>query len=102
KMQFFVDAFRPGPDDVHLLYLPMAHVFGLRLALLTLLTGGRLVLAERFSPRGALDLIGAQRVTVLPGMPAHLTLLLDALDPRAHDTSSLRWVISAASTLPRP
>jgi acyl-CoA synthetase (AMP-forming)/AMP-acid ligase II len=102
KMQFFVDAFRPGEDDVHLLYLPVAHVFGLRLALLTLLTGGRLVLAERFSPRGALDLIGTEGVTVLPGMPAHLTLLLDALDPRVHGTSSLRWVISAASNLPRP
>ncbi|HTJ76194.1 MAG TPA: class I adenylate-forming enzyme family protein [Acidimicrobiales bacterium] len=102
KMQFFVDAFRPGEADVHLLYLPVAHVFGLRLALLSLLTGGRLVLAERFSPRAAVDLIGTEGVTVLPGMPAHLTLLLDALDPRAHDTSSLRWVISAASNLPRP
>lgn len=102
KMQFFADAFRPGPDDVHLLYLPMAHVFGLRLAMLALLSGGRLVLAERFSPRGALGLIGQERVTVLPGMPAHFTLLLDALDPQHHRVESLRWAISAASTLPRP
>ena len=76
KMQFFADAFRPGPDDVHLLYLPMAHVFGLRLAMLALLSGGRLVLMERFSPRGALELIAEEGVTVLPGMPAHFTLLL--------------------------
>ena len=102
KMQFFADAFRPGPDDVHLLYLPMAHVFGLRLALLALLSGGRLVLAERFSPRGALQLVTQERVTVLPGMPAHFTLLLDALDPEHHRVDSLRWAISAASTLPRP
>lgn len=101
KMQFFADAFRPGPDDVHLLYLPVAHVFGLRLAMLALLSGGRLVLTERFSPRGALQLITDEQVTVLPGMPAHFTLLLEALDPDRHKVDSLRWTISAASSLPR-
>ena len=101
KMQFFADAFLPGPDDVHLLYLPVAHVFGLRLAMLALTSGGRLVLAERFSPRGALQLVTDEKVTVLPGMPAHFTLLLDALDPTQHRVDSLRWAISAASTLPR-
>ncbi len=112
KMAFFVDAFGPDPDDVHLLYLPMAHVFGLRLAMLALLSGGRLVLMERFSPRGALRLIADEGVTILPGMPAHFTLLFDALDAAqaallapaqpAHRLDSLRWAISAASTLPRP
>jgi acyl-CoA synthetase (AMP-forming)/AMP-acid ligase II len=102
KMQFFVDAFRPGVDDVHLLYLPVAHVFGLRLAMMALLRGGRLVLMERFSPKGALRLVTEERVTILPGMPAHFTLLLDALDPTEHRVDSLRWAISAASTLPRP
>ena len=102
KMQFFVDAFQPGPDDVHLLYLPIAHVFGLRLAMLTLLTGGRLVLMPRFSPRGALQLVTEEGVSVLPGMPAHFTLLLDAFDPGEHRADSLRWAISAASNLPRP
>jgi acyl-CoA synthetase (AMP-forming)/AMP-acid ligase II len=102
KMQFFVDAFEPGPDDVHLLSLPVAHVFGLRLAMLTLLTGGRLVLMPRFSPRGALQLVTEEGVTVLPGMPAHFTLLLDAFDPGEHRVDSLRWAISAASNLPQP
>jgi len=108
KMQFFADAFGPGPDDVHLLYLPIAHVFGLRLAMLALLSGGRLVLAERFSPRGALQLVEEEGVTVLPGMPAHFTLLfnaideINALDQRPHRLDSLRWAISAASMLPRP
>ena len=101
KMQFFADAFAPGPQDVHLLHLPMAHVFGMRLALLALLSGGRLVIAERFSPTGALQLVTEERVTVLPGMPAHFTLLLDALDPRQHRVDTLRWAISAASALPR-
>jgi acyl-CoA synthetase (AMP-forming)/AMP-acid ligase II len=101
KMQFFTDALRPGLDDVHLAFLPVAHVFGLRLALMALLSGGRLVLAERFSPTGALRLAGDEGVTVLPGMPAHFTLLLDALDPGTHRVDTLRWAISAASRMPR-
>ncbi|MGI9023342.1 MAG: class I adenylate-forming enzyme family protein [Acidimicrobiales bacterium] len=100
KMQFFADAFDPGPDDVMLLYLPMGHVFGIRLGMMTLLAGGRLVLMERFSPRVALRAIAEEGVTVLPGMPTHLNLLLSALDGADHDVSSLRWVISAAATLP--
>ena len=100
KMQFFAGAVRPGPEDVELLYLPVAHVFGLRLAMIALLTGGRLVLAERFSPAAALDVVGQEGVTVLPGMPAHFTLMLDALDGARHRVDSLRWAISAASALP--
>ena len=102
KMQFFADAFLPGPDDVHLVYLPIGHVFGLRLALIALLSGGRLVLLDRFSPDEALRLVTEENVTVLPGMPTHLRLLLDRFDPERHELSSLRWTISAAATLPRP
>jgi len=101
KMQFFADAFDPGTDDVMLLYLPMGHVFGVRLGLMTLLTGGRLVLMERFSPSLALQVIAEEGVDVLPGMPTHLNLILGALDGGDHDVSSLRWIVSAAATLPR-
>lgn len=100
KMQFFADAFRPEPDDVHLVFQPIAHVFGMRLALIPLLTGGRLVLLDRFSPAGALDLVGEQGVTVLPGMPTHFTLMLRALDPERHRVGTLQWAISAATALP--
>lgn len=100
KMQFFADAYCPGPDDVHLVFQPIAHVFGMRLALIPLLTGGRLVVLDRFSPAGALDLVGEQGVTVLPGMPTHFTLMLHALDPDRHRVATLRWAISAATALP--
>jgi acyl-CoA synthetase (AMP-forming)/AMP-acid ligase II len=102
KMQFFADAFLPGPEDAHLLYLPISHVFGSRLALLALLRGGRLVLSERFSPERALELVQQHRVTVLPAVPTHLRLLRERYDPARHDVSSLRWVLSAAAGLPRP
>ncbi|MGI8622111.1 MAG: class I adenylate-forming enzyme family protein [Solirubrobacteraceae bacterium] len=101
KMQMFADGFLPGPDDVHLLYLPMSHVFGFRLGLMALLRGGRLVLLERFSPGRALDLVEQERVTVLPGVPTHVRLLQDSYDPARHDVGSLRWVLCAAAGLPR-
>jgi acyl-CoA synthetase (AMP-forming)/AMP-acid ligase II len=100
KMQFFTDAVAPGLDDVHLLFLPVSHVFGLRLAMLALLSGGRLVLLDRFTPEEALRLVAGEGVTVLPGMPAHFRMLLAALDPARHDVRSLRWSVSAATSLP--
>ncbi|MDP9020393.1 MAG: acyl--CoA ligase [Actinomycetota bacterium] len=102
KFQFFADAFSPGPDDVHLMYLPIAHVFGLKLALTALLSGGRLVMLDRFSPIEALHLIGEERVSVLPGTPTHYRLLVDALDPARDQVGSLRWGVAAAAPLPPP
>jgi acyl-CoA synthetase (AMP-forming)/AMP-acid ligase II len=101
KMQLFTDAVRPRTDDSLLLTLPVSHVFGVRLAILTLLRGARLVLHDRFSPSAVLETFGQERVTVLPAVPTHLRLLHDAYDPERHDLGSLRSVISAAANLPR-
>lgn len=100
KMQFFADAYGPGPHDVHLLFLPIAHVFGFRLGLIALLSGGRLVLVDRFSPEGALAAVDHEAVSILPGMPTHLNLMLAAFDPDRHRLASVRWCLSAASQLP--
>lgn len=100
KIAFFHRAFEPGPDDVHLLYLPICHAFGMKLTLLALLTGGRLVLLERFSPSAALRLVTTEEVTVLPATPTHLSILLAELDGAAHRTDTLRWVPAAAAALP--
>ncbi|PSO48309.1 MAG: hypothetical protein BRC32_02355 [Actinobacteria bacterium QS_8_72_14] len=99
KMQFFADAVAPGEDDVQLLFLPISHVFGLRLAFMTLLRGGHLVLADRFSPSQTLELVERKGVTLLPAVPTHLRLLRQRYDPSTHDLASLGWVISAAAAL---
>lgn len=100
KMQLFADEVSPGQDDVHLMYLPIAHVFGLKLSLMALASGGRLVFAERFLPEAVLRLVGDEAVTVLPGTPTHLTLLLRALRPERHQMGSLRWAVTAAAPIP--
>ncbi|HWH35781.1 MAG TPA: class I adenylate-forming enzyme family protein, partial [Acidimicrobiales bacterium] len=99
KMQFFTDGFEPGPDDVHLIFLPISHVFGMRLALLALLRGGRVVLVDRFSPRRALELVAEEGVTVVPGMPTHLTLLVNELRRGSYDVATWRWTLSAAANI---
>lgn len=99
KVQFFATAMQPSPDDVHLMYLPLAHAFGMKLSLMALATGGRLVLSDRFSPVSVLELVSRHRVSVLPATPTHLTLLLGALDHTRTDITSLRWVPTAAAPL---
>lgn len=102
KVGFFADEVAPGPDDVHLMYLPLAHAFGLKLSLMALASGGRLVLLDRFTPDAALQLAAGERVTVLPGTPTHLRLLLNALESAPDSLETVRWLITAAAPLPPP
>lgn len=100
KVAFFHRAFQPGPEDVHLMYLPICHAFGLKLSTLALLSGGRLVLLDRFSPSAALRLVSREGVTVLPATPTHLSILLAEVDEPVHRIDTLRWVPTAAAPLP--
>ena len=100
KVDFFHRAFQPGPDDVHLMFLPICHAFGMKLVTLALMTGGRLVLLDRFSPSSALRLVATESVTVLPATPTHLRILLAELDQTVYRIDSLRWVPTAAAPLP--
>ncbi|MDQ3679592.1 MAG: acyl--CoA ligase [Actinomycetota bacterium] len=102
KFRFFADALAPGPDDVHLVYLPIAHAFGLKLSMTALLSGGRLVMLDRFTPAEALRLVTEERATVVSGTPTHFKLLVGALDPSRHRTNSLRWAVAAAAALSPP
>src|SRR5262249_5069376 len=86
-----------GPEDVHLVHLPLAHGFGLVLATAALAAGGMLVLMERFSAGDALALIARERVTVLNGSPTHFRLLLDRLARDRRDVSSLRIGVASGA-----
>jgi len=71
-----------GPDDVHLGQVPISHGYGLQLAMMGLLTGGSVVLTERFSADEALALIDEHRITALNGTPSHYIGVLAAADRR--------------------
>jgi acyl-CoA synthetase (AMP-forming)/AMP-acid ligase II len=89
-----------GTDDVHLAQLPLSHGFGLMMAISALLAGGSLVVMNRFSGEEALELVAADRVTVLNGAPAHFKLLMQHLDPARHDVRSLRLSVGTAAPFP--
>jgi acyl-coenzyme A synthetase/AMP-(fatty) acid ligase len=91
-----------GPEDVHLVQMPLSHGFGLMMAVAGLLSGGRLALLERFCVDEALDAIGREGVTVLNGAPTHFRLLLDRLDPGRHRVGSLRLSVGTAAAFPAP
>lgn len=86
------------PDDVHLGHLPFAHGFGFGMAIMALLSGGKLVLEERFSADEALHLITQEHVSVLHGAATHFALLTDRLDPSRHDIASLRIGVASSAT----
>jgi hypothetical protein len=79
----------------------LAHGYGLQLAMMGLLTGGRLVLMERFSAREALRLIADHGVTVLNGTPSHYIGVLAAMADRPDlSVASLRAGIGSADHFP--
>lgn len=89
-----------GPDDAHLGHLPLAFGFGLQMAMLPLLTGGRLVLMDRFRPEPARRLIERHRVTVLDGVPAGYRQLLDVPGATPAQVASLRIGIGSGDAFP--
>jgi long-chain acyl-CoA synthetase len=86
-------------DDVVLGVLPLFHVYGLNAVLGGVLRHRcTLVLAERFDPRGTLELVEAERCTVLPLAPAVFPYWLDVPDLRER-LASVRLVLSGSAPL---
>lgn len=76
-------------DDIVVTALPAPHVYGNVAINSTFLTGGTVVLMDRFEPATALELIEEHRATMFEGVPAMYSMMLaDALLADA-DLSSL-------------
>jgi len=87
-------------DDVILNYLPLFHAFGFSEgALLSILSGARHIVTETFDPNASVDLIEAERVSVIHGFEAHIKTVSEAQEARPRDVSSLRTGIFAAGPL---
>jgi fatty-acyl-CoA synthase len=79
------------PRDTVLLFLPLFHSMGLYLGpLLSLVTGARLVLMERFDAGEALALIARERVTFFAAFDTHFVDLMRHPAFAATDVSSVR------------
>jgi len=78
-------------QDVILMYLPLFHAFGLYEGpILSMVSGAREVLTERFDPVECVKLIEQERVTAMNGFDTHFKDMLEARGKDPKDVSSLR------------
>ena len=88
--------------DTHsLLILPLFHVNGIVVSILSpLLAGGQATVAGRFSPRTFFDIVKEVRPTYFSAVPAIYAMLSALPADTAVDTSSLRYAICGAAPMP--
>lgn len=88
------------PDDRLALFLPLFHVYGQNYILNGAIRAGATVaMFRRFVPEVVLDAIARERITMFFGVPTIFIGLLNT-DLSRWDLSSIRYEMSAASTMP--
>ncbi|MEU1962234.1 FadD3 family acyl-CoA ligase [Nocardia sp. NPDC019304] len=88
-------------DDRYLVVNPFFHNFGYKAGILAcLVTGATIIPQAVFDVPETMRLIGAERVTVLPGPPTIYQTILDFPRRAEFDLSSLRVAVTGAATVP--
>lgn len=92
------DALSLGPDDRCLLILPLFHVNGIVVSVLTpLLAGASVVIADRFDPRTFFHTVERYRPTYFSAVPTIFNMLSTLPDTVHPDTSSVRFAVCGAA-----
>jgi long-chain acyl-CoA synthetase len=100
QMRLWMPEAMPG-REVTLAVLPLFHVYGLTLCMLTtVLLASRLVLVPRFDLDAVFTVIDEEHPTLFPGVPPIYQAMLDSPRIRRHDLKSIRACISGAMKLP--
>lgn len=92
-----------GLDEktVTLCALPLYNTFGLNQCINALMvTGGSMVLMQRFDPEQCIKLIEKYGCTFFPGVPTMLQKLFDHPEARRHDLSSISRIMTGAAPVP--
>ncbi|WP_411088895.1 class I adenylate-forming enzyme family protein [Streptomyces sp. 061-3] len=90
-----------GPTDRSLLILPLFHVNGTVVSVLTpLLAGASVVIADRFDPHTFFDAIERERPTFFSAVPTIYNMLAALPDAVRPDTSSVRYGICGSAPAP--
>lgn len=86
------------PADRCLLILPLFHVNGIVVSVVTpLLAGASVVIADRFDPSTFFDVIERERPSYFSAVPTIYTMLAALPDDIVPDTSSVRFAICGAA-----
>jgi HIP---CoA ligase len=87
--------------DRYLVVNPFFHSFGYKAGILAcLVSGAALVPLPVFDAGRAIELVEAERITVLPGPPTVYQTILDHPGRAARDLSSLRLAVTGAASVP--
>ncbi|MDC0771574.1 class I adenylate-forming enzyme family protein [Streptomyces sp. HD] len=96
-----IEAGRLSEADHSLLILPLFHVNGIVVGVLSpLLAGGRVTVAGRFRAEAFFDLVAAARPTCFSAVPAIYSMLTELPDHLRPDTSSVRFAACGAAPMP--
>jgi acyl-CoA synthetase (AMP-forming)/AMP-acid ligase II len=79
-------------EDSYLHMLPLFHIADLALSFAVMHAGGKNVLMTKFDPELALHLIEKEKITSIGEFPPMLGMLLDKLEGKNYDISSLKNV----------
>ncbi|MFS3129590.1 FadD3 family acyl-CoA ligase [Nocardioides sp. Bht2] len=89
-------------DDRYLVISPFFHSYGYKVGLVTaVLKGCALYPVAAFNADAALDLIAAEKISVLPGAPTIFHSLLESEKFATTDTRSLRLANTGAASVPQ-
>jgi len=99
--------FQAGPDTTTLLVLNNTFSFGIWVALMTLLAGGKVVAVSRFAPQSLVDLLCQEGVSFLGVVPtmaralfaAHPAADLAQVQARLQRTGRLRQIVTGGEPL---
>ncbi|MFE4002487.1 class I adenylate-forming enzyme family protein [Nocardioides sp. YIM B13467] len=92
------DALEVGPEDRCLLILPLFHVNGIVVSILTpLLVGASVVIADRFNPHTFFDTVEQERPTFFSAVPTIYSMLAALPDDVRPDTSTVRFAVCGAA-----
>ncbi|HEV7555108.1 MAG TPA: AMP-binding protein, partial [Kofleriaceae bacterium] len=88
-------------DDRHLVVCPLYHSAAPAFVAIMMAFGATIVLQNHFDPEQCLDIIQRERITCTLTVPTMIVRLTNvpAEVRRRYDTSSLRWLMSAAAPL---
>jgi acyl-CoA synthetase (AMP-forming)/AMP-acid ligase II len=97
----WVDCGQVTAGDRYLVVNPFFHSFGYKAGILACLVSGATIVPQMvYDPDGAMRLIEAEEITVLPGPPTLYQRMLDHPARDKYDLSSLRLAVTGAATVP--
>lgn len=79
-------------DDAYLHLLPLFHIADLALSFSVMHGGGKNVIMTKFDPELAWPLIETEKITIIGEFPPMLNMLLEKLEGKNYDLSSLKHV----------